>query len=63
MDTVDTGSRRGVSIRWTGFSTGTWDWKLGLDYSTGMWDWNVGLEHYSSASAISAIAYVLSLKL
>ena len=53
----------GVSIRWTGFSTGTWDWNLGLDYSTGMWDWNMGLEHYSSTSAISAIAYALSLKL
>ncbi len=33
-----------VSNRWTGFSTGMWIWKVGLDYSTGKWDWNVGLE-------------------
>ena len=28
----------GVSNRWTGFSTGTWDWNVGLDYLTGTWD-------------------------
>ena len=33
----------GVSNRWTGFSTGTWDWNVGLDYLTGMWDWTTGL--------------------
>ena len=44
---------RGVSNRWTGFSTGTWDWNVGLDYSTGMWDWNVGLEHFSHSVASS----------
>ena len=35
----------GVSNRWTGFSTGTWDWNVGLDYLTGTWDWATGLEH------------------
>ena len=35
----------GVSNRWTGFSTGTWDWNVGLDYLTGTWDWTTGLEH------------------
>ena len=30
----------GVSKRWTGFSTGMWDWNVGLDYQTGLWDWN-----------------------
>ena len=35
---------KGVSNRWTGFSTGTWDWNVGLDYLTGMWDWTAGLE-------------------
>ena len=34
----------GVSNRWTGFSTGTWDWNVGLDYLTRMWDWTAGLE-------------------
>ena len=34
----------GVSNRWTGFSTGTWDWKMGLDYLTGKWDWTAGLD-------------------
>ena len=34
----------GVSKHWTGFSTGTWDWNVGLDYRTGMWDWNMGLD-------------------
>jgi len=29
---------------WTGFSTTTWDWNIGLKHETGMWDWNVGLE-------------------
>ena len=43
----------GVSNRWTGFSTGTWDWNVGLDYSTGMWDWNAGLEHLSRSVASS----------
>ena len=38
-------------------------WNMGLELGTGLFDWNVGLEHYSSTSAISAIAYVLSLKL
>ena len=43
----------GVSKHWTGFSTGTWDWNVGLDYRTGMWDWNVGLEHLSRSVASS----------
>ena len=34
----------GVSDHWTGFSTGMWDWNVGLECETGMWDWNVGLE-------------------
>ena len=38
----------GVSDRWTGFSTGMWDWNVGLECGvecgTGMRDWNVGLE-------------------
>ena len=34
----------GVSNRWTGFSTGTWDWNVGLDYLTATWDWTAGLE-------------------
>ena len=37
---------KGVSYRCPGFSTGTWDWNVGLDYlagtgtawTTGMWD-------------------------
>ena len=32
---------RGVSNRWTGFSTGMWDWNVGLEHGTGMWDWNL----------------------
>ena len=35
----------GISKNWTGFSTGMWDWNVGLDYRTGMWDWNVGLDY------------------
>ena len=35
---------KGVSNRWTGFSTGTWDWNVGLDCLTGTWDWTAGLE-------------------
>ena len=31
----------GVSDHWTGFSTGMWDWNVGLECGTGMWDWNV----------------------
>ena len=31
----------GVSNRWTGFSTGTWDWNVGLEHGTGMWDRNL----------------------
>ena len=27
-----------------GFSTGIWDWNVGLDYQTGMWDWIIELE-------------------
>ena len=37
----------GVSNRWTGFSTGTWDWNVGLDYLTGTWNWTAGLEYGS----------------
>ena len=33
-------SKWGVSKHWTGFSTGMWDWNVGLDYQTGLWDWN-----------------------
>ena len=33
----------GVSKHWTGFSTGMWDWNVGLDYQTGLWDWNSGV--------------------
>ena len=25
-------TRQGVSKHWTGFSTGIWDWNVGLDY-------------------------------
>jgi len=30
---------------WTGFSSGTWDWNMGLEHGTGTWDWNMELEH------------------
>ena len=33
----------GVSKHWTGFSTGMWDWNVGLDYQAGLWDWNSGV--------------------
>ena len=32
------GIQQGVSNRWTGFSTGTWDWNVELEHGTGMWD-------------------------
>ena len=30
-----------ISNCWTGFSTGTWDWNVGLEHGTGMWDRNL----------------------
>ena len=45
LQQLGTTFQAGVSNRWTGFSTGTWDWNVGLDYSTGTWDWNMGLDY------------------
>ena len=33
----------GVSNRWTGFSTGTWDWNIRLECA---WDWNLKLSYW-----------------
>ena len=35
----------GVSKHWAGFSTGMWDWYMGLVYRPGMWDWSIELEY------------------
>ena len=37
-------SLRGVSNRWTGFSTGTWDWTIRRGRGTETWDWTTQLD-------------------
>ena len=52
----------GVSKHWTGFSTGMWDWNVGLDYQTGLWDWNSVLAMLAGTDKQGILNYKLSVK-